>query len=899
VLEGVVTDALAGRSRVVVVRGPVGIGKSTLLHQLVRHVGDGLVATAVGVEPETQLDYSGLHQLCGRMLDHLDRLPGPQQAALATVFGLSAGPPPDRFLVGLATLTLFAEVAERQALICVVDDAHWLDGASVQVLGFVARRLHAERIALVCAARTGPGDDVLAGLPELALHGLDDHDARALLLDNVPGPLDAAVCAQIVAESHGNPLALLALPRSMKVSDLAGGFGLPSSRPVVSKSEQTYVRRLRTLSAPTQLLVLTAAAEPLGDPLLLHRAAATLGFDLAAAGPAVDAGLLSVDGRVEFAHPLVRAAAYRSAAAEDRHAVHRALADATDPVTDPDRRAWHRARAAPGPGEEVAGELERSAGRARARGGVAAEAAFLQRAVALTVDPVRRTARALGAARASLEAGELDAAGLLLGTAEAGAPDELQQARAALLRALIAFHVGRDAGASSSLLTAARRLEPLDPDGAREAYLTAWRAALLAGQGGVALEVGHALRGLARFPGRARPLDALVDAVVALTTEGRAEARPVLQHAARVLTAIPAEDVIRWGGAAVVTAASWDVEGWQALSQRHVQVVRDAGALAELPLRLVGLGLAAAWLGDFVGAASAIAESDAVAAVTGTRTAPYARLRLTALRGREGETSRATTAAFAQAAADEQGMLAPHAHWAAAVLHNGLARYDQAAWAARHATSDTNEPWVSVWALPELVEAASRVGDLPSARDALARLTETTEHSGVDVASGIEARSRALLRTGAVAEELYREAIDRLGRTQVRPELARAHLLYGEWLRREGRRADAREQLRGAHEIFVAIGMEAFAERAHRERVATGERVRRSGTQPRDALTPQEDQIARLARVGFSNPEIGAQLFISARTVEWHLGKVFTKLRISSRRQLRAALPEHDGLVSA
>ena len=326
------------------------------------------------------------------------------------MFGRSAGPAPDRFLVGLATLTLFAEVAEQQPLACVVDDAQWLDHASAQILGFVARRLFAERIAVVCAARTGVGDDVLAGLPALPVPGLGDSDARALLLANVPGPLDAAVCDQIIKESHGNPLALLELPRTWNVAGLAGGFGLPSSQPVAGRIEQSYVRRLQLLPSDTQLLVLTAAAEPLGDPVLLHRAAGTLGIDIAAAGPAQDGGLLALGGRVEFAHPLVRSAAYRSAAADDRHRVHRALADATVAETDPDRRAWHRARATPGPDEEAAAELERSAGRAQARGGVAAAAAFLQRSVELTVDPARRAERALAAARASFQAGAFEAA---------------------------------------------------------------------------------------------------------------------------------------------------------------------------------------------------------------------------------------------------------------------------------------------------------------------------------------------------------------------------------------------------------------------------------------------------------------------------------------------------------
>ncbi len=452
-LDRLLADALAGRSRVIVLRGEAGVGKSALLGYLSDRVAGWHVARAVGVESEMELAYAGLHQLCAPMLDHLDRLPVPQRDALATVFGRNAGAAPDRFLVGLATLTLVAEVAEQQPLACIVDDAQWLDGASAQILGFVARRLLAEPIAVVCAARTGIGDEVLAGLPELSIRGLGDSDARALLLANVPGPLDAAVCDQIIMESHGNPLALLELPRTWNVASLAGGFGLPSGQPVAGRIEQSYVRRLQLLPSDTQLLVLTAAAEPLGDPVLFRRAAGTLGIDIAAAGPAQDGGLLELGGRVEFAHPLVRSAAYRSAAADDRHRVHRALADATVAETDPDRRAWHRARATPGPDEEVAAELERSAGRAQARGGVAAAAAFLQRAAALTVDPARRTERALAAAQASFQAGAFDAALRLAATAEAGPLDGFQRARVDLVRGQVAFALGLGNDAAPLLLT--------------------------------------------------------------------------------------------------------------------------------------------------------------------------------------------------------------------------------------------------------------------------------------------------------------------------------------------------------------------------------------------------------------------------------------------------------------
>jgi DNA-binding CsgD family transcriptional regulator len=653
---------------------------------------------------------------------------------------------------------------------------------------------------------------------------------------------------------------------------------------VAGRIEQSYVWRLLQLPSDTQLLVLAAAAEPLGDPVLLHRAAETLSVDMAAADPAADAGLLEIGRRVEFAHPLVRSAAYRSAAADDRHRVHRALAEATDAETDPDRRAWHRARATPGPGEEVAAELERSAGRAQARGGLAAAAAFLQRAVALTVDPARRAERALAAAQASLEAGKFDAALGLVATAQAGPLDEFQRARVDLLRGRVAFDSGNDSDAPVLLLEAARRLEPFDLELARETYLTAWGAAVFAG-GGVLLEICRAARALPPPTGAPSPVDLLLDGLALLTTEGHAAAISSLQGAAKALADSPVEDVLRLGWAArAASALVWDFEGMLAISARQVQLVREAGALAELPLYLAQLGIARAWMGDFAGAESLVAESSSVAAATGSRFVPYTLLRLRALQGRAAEAPAAIASGIEQ---DD-----PDAHWAAAVLNNGLGRYEEAASAARQAASKTFDPWPSMWVLPELVEAAVRAGDGELARDALERLSRTTQPSGTDWALGIEARCRALLSDGATAAELYREATDRLSATRLRPDLARAYLLYGEWLRREGRRLDAREQLSTAHDMFDAIGMEAFAERARRELLATGQKARKRSDETRDRLTPQEEQIARLAREGFSNPEIGAQLFISARTVEWHLRKVFAKLDISSRRQLREALSE-------
>jgi DNA-binding NarL/FixJ family response regulator len=889
-------NARGGASGALVLRGEAGVGKTALLDYLLAHATGCRVVRAAGVESEMELAFAGLHQLCAPFLERIERLPGPQRDALGTAFGLRAGEPSDRFLVGLAVLSLLSDVAEAQPLVCLLDDAQWLDQASAQVLGFVARRLAAESVVIIFAVRQPMEDGHLAGLPQLAVGPLGDADARDLLASAIPGRLDESVRDRIVAEARGNPLALLELPRAWTPAAFAGGFGLPDGVSVSRRIEESFRRRMTPLPDHSRRLLVVAAAEPVGDPVLIWAAAERLGIPVDAAGPAIAAGLLDVGTQLRFRHPLVRSVVYREATPGDRRLVHGALAEATDPTLDPDRRAWHLAAAAAGPDEEVAIELERSAGRAEARGGLAAAAAFLQRAVALTRDSTRRGERALAAAQASLQSGSFDAALELLATAETGPLDEFQRARIDLVRAHVAFASGLAVDAPRLLLKAARGLEAFDLELARETYLTAWRASMVAGHlpgDDVLLEICRAVRSLPHPRGDPRPLDLLLDGLALLTTDGRAAATPTLKRAAKALADMRLDDVRRWDSVSTsASAAVWDNEGMRAISARQVQRIRDAGALAQLPLYLSSLGLARAWMGDFEGAASVVAEIQSVAMATGSPVAPYCALRLRALQGREADASELIANALDQATVRGQGLAATHAHWAAAVLYNGLARYEEAAAAARRATSTTFEPWISMWALPELVEAAARLGNTELAGDALERLAETTRPAGNDLALGIEARCRALVSEGASAEALCCEAIDRLSRTRLRPELARAHLLYGEWLRRQGRRVDAREQLRVAHDLFVAIGMEGFAERARRELLATGEIVRKRTVETLDELTPQEAQIARLARDGRTNPEIGAELFLSPRTVEWHLRKVFAKLGVASRKDLREALPQ-------
>jgi DNA-binding CsgD family transcriptional regulator/tetratricopeptide (TPR) repeat protein len=897
-LDGLLRDLRSGRGSALVVRGEAGVGKSALLEYVAGTAAGMRVARAVGVESEMELAFASLHLLCAPLLDRLEGLPVPQRDALGVAFGLREGAAPDRFMVGLAVLTLLSEVAEDRPLLCVVDDAQWLDQASAQVLAFAGRRLLAEPVGLVFAARES--GEAFGGLAELEVRGLPEQDARALLRSVIRFGLDERVRDRIVAETNGNPLALLELPRGLSLTQLAGGFGQAGAQPVLARIEQGFRRRIEALPADTRSLMLVAAAEPAGDPVLVWRAAGRLGIAASAANAAQADGLLKTGARVQFRHPLVRSAVYSSASVPQRRAAHLALAEVTDRDRDPDRRAWHLAAAAPGPDEQVAAELERSAGRAQARGGVAAAAAFLQRAVELTAEPGPRSGRALAAAQASLQAGALDAAADLLATAAAGPLEDLQQALVGLLRGQIAFasSVGNDAPAL--LVKAAQQLEPLDAALARQTYLDAWAAAMFAGQfaGASSLhEVARASRSAPLPAGAPRPSDLLLDGLAVLVTEGRARAAPLLRRAACVFAEgeITVEEGLRWGWLAVIAAGTvWEEEYRHAIYARLLQSVREAGLLVHMSLWVQGMASDEIWRGDFAAAASLIAEAEAeaIAAATGRGFPRYAAVFLAGLRGVEAEAVPLIEAVITDSRTAGQGLGVQWSQWVSAILYNGLGRYEQALAGAQQAVEQTPELFISLWALAELIEAASRTGQTGLAAAALGRLAEATGTGQSDWGQGIYARCRALLSDGQDAEGWHRQAVGRLSRTRLRPELARAHLLYGEWLRREHREADAEAQLRTAYEMFAAIGMQAFAERARRELQATGGQVRRRTADTHGQLTPQEAQIARLARSGLSNPQIAAQLFLSPRTVQYHLAKVFTKLEISSRRELERALPD-------
>ena len=886
-----------------VVRGEPGVGKSALLDYLAGRAAGCRVVRAAGVESEMELAFAGLHQLLAPVLDRAEALPVPQRDALMTAFGVSAGPVPDRFLVGLAVLGLVSEVAEELPLVCVVDDEQWLDRASVQALGFVARRLAAEPVGMVFAGRE-PGRELVV-LPELVVGGLPEEDARALLDSALTGPVDDRVRDLIVAETRGNPLALLELPRGLAVGELAGGFGLPGAVSLPRRIEDSFRRQLDVLPRETQRLLQVAAADPSGDPLLVWRAAGGMGIPVQAS--VAGAALAEFGARVRFRHPLARSATYRSASVQQLQEVHAALAEATDQAADPDRRAWHRARAAPGPDEDVAAELERSAGRAQRRGGLAAAAAFLERAALLTPGLVRRAQRLLAAARAKREAGELDAALGLLVAAEAGPLDARQAADVELLRGQIAWNQRRGSDAARLLLRAARLLEPLDAGLARETHLEALMAAVSAGDlgrpGGVR-EAAEAARAAPPAPGPPRPVDVVLDAVALRFSAGYVAAAVAMTRASDLLASLDAgtaEDR-RWlwlaGGrpSVLIALELWDFESWHAQAARQVQVARDMGALAQLRFALTNLTSNLIAAGELSGAARLIEEDRLIAEVTGSPPTRYPAMLLSAVRGREQEASELIQATLQEAARRGTGRLTALTARASAVLYNGLGRYDTARDAALRAFEGDYQGFGRA-IVAELAEAAARTGEVTLVQAALDWLSERTRVTPTAWVLGIQARVRALASDGDAADEAYRESIELLARTRVRAELARSHLLYGEWLHRQGRRRDAREQLRTAHQMLEEMGMEAFAERARRELRATGETVRtRTVTATRIAgatqtLTAQEAHVARLARDGLSNPEIGARLFISPRTAAYHLSNVFTKLHISSRSQLDRALP--------
>jgi DNA-binding CsgD family transcriptional regulator len=886
-LTRLVGGVRAGSSAVLVVHGERDTGKTALL-DFAAGLDTGLQLIRVaGSEPETELAFGGLHRLCRTMLDLRGRLPGPQREALEIAFGLLAGAEPDRFLVSLAVFGLLAESAAQHPLMCVIDEAHLLDRASRHVLGFAARRLTSEPLLLLFAVPEPVRD--LDGLPAMALGGLRDEDARDFLASIVHCPVDDRVRDQILAETRGIPGAI-ALLRDVSPAQLAGGFGLTDVLP--GSTSGPLFEKLSALPAETGRLLLLAAADPTGDPALLWRAAAQLGVTSEAAVPATEAGLITFGSRVVFRDHATRATAYQVARLRERRSAHRALAEATDAGADPDRRAWHQAKALTGLDEDVAAGLERVAGRAQARAGLAAAAAFLERAATATPDAARRAERSLTAASVMLQAGEPGAAAKLLDLTETDTLDDHGQARADLVRARLGFLVNRGGDASRPLVDAARRLSRFAGAQSRTAYLDAVRAALAAGS---LAAPGATVAEAARAGASATDCPEAPDMLLAgLAASFNGEFTVGASLLRRAITGLSAEMSTAAGLSLLPLACAgalqlWDNRAAEALASRYLSLARTGGALIDLPSALSALSCVRMLAGDLTTADALAAEARTTAEAIGIRAAPYGALGVAALRGQAAPALALIGSAGQDAALRGEGLGVAAANWAAAMLHNGMGQYGQALSAAEAAVEHAGPAVVAGLPMAELVEAAVRAGQPGRAAAAMRSLSRIAMAAGTDWALGVQARSQALLSD---QENLYRAAIHYLGRSRARADLARAHLLYGEWLRRENRRADAREQLHRADELLGAIGATGFGERARHELLATGETVRKRAAGTDLILTPQETQVAMHARDGKTNREIGAELFLSARTVEWHLHKICAKLGITSRRQLRDVLPD-------
>jgi DNA-binding NarL/FixJ family response regulator len=901
-VDELLAAARDGRSGALVVRGEAGIGKSALLTYAAEQAAGLRVLRGTGIETESEFPFAVVHQLLAPVADHIDAIPPRQRAALRGAFGLGPAVDEDRFLISLAVLNVLAETAASGPLLCLVDDAQWLDGASADTLTFAARRVEAEGIVLLFAARDS--GFAAPGLPELPLAGLAAGEADSLLTERAAVPLAAEVRDRLVADTLGNPLALAELATSLPADQLAGRVPLPDRLPVGTDIGQLFGDRVRRLPADASTMLLVAAADDTGELRVILRAAAALGVEAGALDVAETAGLVSIDAPIlAFRHPLVRSVVYQDATFQQRQAVQRALADVLDTDEDADRRAWHLANAAIGPDETAADALHRSAEHARRRGGHAAAATAYERAAALTAATESRAERLADAAEAAWLAGQPDRARKAIDATVPLAVAPVLRARVEHLRGSLEAACGVPASAYAVLVGGAELVSSLDP--ARAAQMLTEAGQIAWGTGDLPRLV-EAARRLGELPGAdgTVALGAQIVTGLASFLHGDTAAATVrLRDAADLARAASDPKALMLSAAGVMFLGD-DTRALD-LFTTAVAAARAAAAGALIPTLLAPLATLEAWTGRYAAASANVSEGLRLAEETGQDN-PAAHLRgvlawLAAVRGREQECRDAANATLSHAIGHRLGPHAAIASWALALLDLGGGRYAPALdrlSALASAGPGDGHPVISVFASADLVEAATRSNQEAAGQAALARLDAWSSHTTAPWALALVARCRGLLASGVEQDEHFTEAL-RLHSQGGRPfDTARTELVYGEALRRRRRRTDARPHLRAAHETFQRLDTTPWAELARRELRATGETARKRDPSTSTQLTPQELQIARFVADGATNRTIADHLFLSPRTVDYHLHKVFTKLGLTSRGELMR-LSLSDGLSPA
>jgi DNA-binding CsgD family transcriptional regulator len=891
-IDALLDGARASRSGALVLRGEPGIGKSALLDYAVAHADGMRVLMGSGVEAESELPFAGMHQLLWPVLDRADELPDVQAGALRGAFGLSADRVDDRFLVSIALLGVLTAVADDEPLLCVVDDAHWLDSASAEALVFVARRLQVDPVALLVAAREGEARRFEAPrLPELALSGLGEREAVALL---EAARLPAAVRDELVRATGGNPLALHELPTALTADQRAGRSPLDLDLPLTEGIERAFLARVLPLGDDARRLLLLAACDDTGDPGTVLRAAQALDIPGEAFDTAEGAGLLLTDGvHLRFRHPLLRSAVYRGASFGERRAAHEALAAALGDDANADRAAWHRAVVAMAPDDAAADALAATADRAQRRGGHAAAARALERAADLDSDTQRRTDHLLGAAAASALAGRHDTAQALLDRAEPGVRDRVRRAQAARVRGQVEFAGGRPAEAHAVLAAAARDILPLDKRTGLELLGYACVAAAMAGE----------LEGLARSYQLAASVEPdpdsdeqvfLVNLLAGLghgvMTGDTATAAPLIEQALTRADSLDDPRLIEMAGSSNILLGNWPRA--RRYFDRAIRLARERGALGVMPQTLALRANVVLWEGFVAEAAEGAGEAMRLADDIGAenvRSMPVTCLAwIAAMRGDEEECERLANEALGLAVERGVAMAAGLATWALAHLDVGLGRWEAALVrlvSLQDVRPGFSHPLIPVLSAWDRVEAAVRVGRPEIAAEAVALLHSWVDGSAPPWAVPVLADCRALIAAPDEVEAQFAAAVEGLEHARTL-DRARIQLHYGEHLRRGKRRTDARAHLREAFDGFERLGAAPWADRARRELRATGETARKRDISPLAQLTPQELQVARLVGEGATNKAVAAQLFVSPKTVEYHLRKVFDKLGIASRGEL-------------